>query len=568
MKTYVCRVLALFAIAVCVTSSLAIAQRPGAVGATYTNPIDLPYRFQPQAPSRREAADPTMVVYRREYWLFASKSGGYWHSKDLLNWVKVVPTGLPLEDYAPTVVAMDDQLYFTAFNSKAIYSAADPGKGEWKKVAEIAAYGDPALFLDDDGKLYMYSGCSSKTPLMVTELDRKTFQALRSIPVEVSRDTAHRGWEVPGENNDEPLKGTWVEGSWMTKHDGIYYLQYAAAGTQYRTYADGVLVSDSATGPFHYAPYSPFSFKPTGFISGAGHGSTFKDLNGRWWHIATMTISVRHSYERRLGLFPVRFLDDGQMIADTYLADYPHRLDGDRGLTGWMLLSYEKTATASSVLDGHGPELAVDENVRDWWSAKSGNPGEWLRVDLGTVSQVNAVQINFADEGSTALGDIDDAYRYVLEGSSDGKNWKVLVDHRTKGTDSPHDYEPLTQPARVRFLRLTNEHMPAGALFSVSGLRIFGRSGTMAPGRPTSVNVQRDESDARAAIVSWPPSEGAEMYVVRYGVAPDRLLGSYQIYHATKADVRSLNTGVSYYFTVDAVNSYGVTAGPPAVSVK
>ena len=36
-------------------------------------------------PSRREAADPTMVVYKGEYYLFASKSGGYFHSTDLIT---------------------------------------------------------------------------------------------------------------------------------------------------------------------------------------------------------------------------------------------------------------------------------------------------------------------------------------------------------------------------------------------------------------------------------------------------------------------------------------------------
>lgn len=42
----------------------------------------------------------------------------------------------------------------------------------------------------------------------------------------------------------------YVEGAFMTKHDGRYYLQYAAPGTQYNTYADGVYVGQSPLGPF------------------------------------------------------------------------------------------------------------------------------------------------------------------------------------------------------------------------------------------------------------------------------------------------------------------------------
>lgn len=50
---------------------------------------------------------------------------------------------------------------------------------------------------------------------------------------------------------------------------------------------------------------------------------------------------------------------------------------------GWMLLSYGKTAKASSNLDGHPPEDAFDEDVRTYWSARTANPGEWLSVIWG-----------------------------------------------------------------------------------------------------------------------------------------------------------------------------------------
>lgn len=539
---------------------------------TYANPMDLPYRFQLSGPSRREAADPTMVVFRGEYWLFASKSGGYWHSKDMQNWAFVAPTGLPLEDYAPTVVAINDRLYFTAFNSRGIWSTDDPVKGNWTKVAEIGAYADPDLFLDDDGKLYLYGGCSDRTPLMAVELDPKNgFRVVRSQSIDASRDTAHRGFEVPGDNNEQTANAPWIEGAWMTKHDGKYYLQYAAPGTQFNTYADGVLVADSPMGPFHAPAYNPLSFKPAGFIAGAGHGSTFRDLQGRWWHIATMSISVRHMFERRLGLFPVRFLADGQMVEDTYLADYPHRWAGDRSLAGWMLLSYEKPVTASSSLESHEPEKAVDENVRDWWSAKTGNAGEQLTIDLNAVEKVAAVQIDFADEGSTAMGDSHDPYLYLLEGSVDGHRWTSLVDHRIVGRDSSQDYEELSQAASARYIRISNTKMPNGAKFSLSGLRVFGEARGARPGKVSGVEVARSSKepmDERIAEVSWKAVPGAEFYIVRYGVAPDRLFGSYQVYHATTREIRSLNSGVQYFFTVDAVNAAGVTKGTDVVALR
>ena len=48
---------------------------PAAGGAgTFCNPLDLPYRFKLNRPSRRGAADPTILAYRRRYIMFDSKS--------------------------------------------------------------------------------------------------------------------------------------------------------------------------------------------------------------------------------------------------------------------------------------------------------------------------------------------------------------------------------------------------------------------------------------------------------------------------------------------------------------
>ena len=106
------------------------------------NPLPIAYRFQLTEPSRREAADPTMFVYNKSYWLFTSKNGGYYHSADMATWTLIEPTGLPLEDYAPTVMDGGDGLvYFTAVASKAVYATADLMGGNWTRVATLESYG-------------------------------------------------------------------------------------------------------------------------------------------------------------------------------------------------------------------------------------------------------------------------------------------------------------------------------------------------------------------------------------------------------------------------------------------
>lgn len=271
---------------------------------TICNPLNLSYRFQLSSPSRREAADPTIILFKDKYYLFASKSGGYWSSDDLINWTFITTSDLPLENYAPTAVVMRDTVYFMAIGS-GIYKSADPSTGQWQmaKTNLSVSTGDPDLFLDDDGRLYLYSGLSNTTPITGVELDTKTFDPIDKPAALLNTNINDFGWERVGDYNTGTTK-PYLEGAWMTKYKVKYYLEYSVPGTEFKSYADGLYVGDSPLGPFKLADNNPFSYKPEGFINGAGHSSTFLDKYGNFWHISTMTISVKHLFERRLGIFP------------------------------------------------------------------------------------------------------------------------------------------------------------------------------------------------------------------------------------------------------------------------
>ena len=117
-------------------------------------------------------------------------------------------------------------------------------------------------------------------------------------------DDTRFGWQRFGEYLDNTFLGPFMEGAWMTKYQGKYYLQYSAPGIKFSGYADGVQVSSGPLGPWTPQPHNPFSYKPGGFIRGAGHGNTFQDTWGSWWHTSTMVINVKNNFERRLGLWP------------------------------------------------------------------------------------------------------------------------------------------------------------------------------------------------------------------------------------------------------------------------
>ena len=521
---------------------------PIAPRTTFCNPIDIDYRFMADTPSRRDGADPVITLFNDEYYLFASRSGGYWHSSDLREWELVVPEGLPLEDHAPAILVLDGRLYYTAHKSMALYTTDDPTAGKWRKAADLASYADPAFFLDDDGRAYLYDGSSVNGGISVVELDpRDGFRVV---------DGPH---EVIGANH--------AEGPWMTKHDSSYYLQYSVPGPIGNGYADGVYTSRSPTSGFSYAPYSPFSYKPGGFIGGAGHAATFRDKRGSYWRVVTMIISVTGKSERRLGIFPAGFDSAGVMRTNSYLGDYPQLLPGvaanplDRNGTGWMVLSRGKDAAASSSLEGHAVDLAFDEDARTWWSAATGGVGEWLSVDLGRIERVTALQVNFAEQGTRTVGRDEDSYQqYIIESSIDGMHWTTRVDESGRTRDRPHHYVQLDTARNARFVRITNVHAAAGGNFAIRDLRVFGESTAPRPAEVRGVVVER-QADDRSAIISWTPSPGATSYVVRFGIAPDKLYSSHEAGDVDRLTINSLNHGVAYWFSVDAVGEGGVARG-------
>jgi hypothetical protein len=544
---------------------------------TICNPVNLSYRFCLDEPSRREAADPTMITFKNEYYLFASKSGGYFHSTDLIHWDLITTNDLPLEDYAPAAVVMKDTIYFMSSASPTvkIFKTANPKSGKWELANPTFPIGmiDPDLFVDDDDRLYFYYGCSNVNPLYAVELDTKTLNPIGK-PIEVFNSNKQNfGWERWGDYNDQ-ADNPWIEGSWMTKFKGKYYLQYAAPGTQFKSYCDGLYVSEKPLGPFKLAANNPCSSKPEGFIAGAGHSSTFQDKYGNYWHISTMSISIKHMFERRLGLFPMFFDKDGDLYTYTGFGDFPFKVptkkisSPDEIFPNWMLLSFNKPVEVSSEASNYPKSNASDEDIRTFWSAKTGDKGEWIMMDLQKESSVNAVQINYAENETKVFGRNPEIYyQYLLEYSSDNKTWKTLSDKTQNKTDVPHDYLEFTKPVKARYIRLTNYHMPSGN-FAIAGLRVFGKSGGKAPVNVKDLSVNRDEKDRCVVDLKWDKINDAVGYNIRYGTQKDKLYHNYQVIGSESITIRSLNNSEKYFFAIDVFNENGIAKGKNIIEVK
>lgn len=494
--------------------------------------------------------------------------------------------------------------------------------GPYEKIEGTFPFWDPDLFLDDDGRLYFYWGCSCSEPIYGVELDPETMKPKTEKKALIDSDAIHNGFERNGDDNHVTLKSKeeaeqiflqkcrkdgvdesrispehrmmavdmiegrpFIEGSWMTKHDSKYYLQYAITGTEYNVYADGVYVSDSPLGPFTLAESNPYSLKLGGFIEGAGHGSTMRDKEGAWWHTATQRISIHHPFERRVGLWPAGFDDDGNLFCNQRYGDWPIAVSDAQQCAWakpeWYLLSYKARMLASSFTPGKEPDHASDENVRTWWQAGSSRPGEWLLEDLGENLTVHAVQINFADDviEAAAPGIIhEEAGRYIdaenrrtrwmLEGSLDGNEWFTVCDKSKAETDLSHDFIVEEQGIKIRYLRLTVFEVPFGVKPCVSGLRVFGKGNEEAPERVCFDAVRKDPMTAEVRIhnADDPKIIG---YSVQWGCGSDKLYHSKMVFrdHGNVINITSLIEGKPAFIRVDTFGKGGITEGKEIVKV-
>ena len=364
---------------------------------------------------------------------------------------------------------------------------------------------------------------------------------------------------------DNTFLDPFIEGAWMTKHNGKYYFQYGAPGTEFTGYADGVVVGKDPLFRDENIPQSmPFSYKAGGFANGAGHGATFTDRWDNYWHVSTIGVCVKNNFERRIGIWPAGFDKDDVMYCNTAFGDYPHYLpDGPADhlqsrFTGWMVLNYQKPVTVSSTLGSYYPNFAVDENIRTYWSAETADEGEWIQTDLGEMSTVYAIQVNYADQDAEFLGKSSGVFhQYKILESIDGKKWNVLVDKSKNKTDVPHDYTELPSPVKTRYLKLVNIHMPTGK-FAISGFRIFGLGAGEKPEAVKDFMVLRTKKDKRSAWLRWSPVDNAYAYNIYMGVEPDKLYNCLMVMSANEYWLKTMDAQATYYFAIEAVNENGV----------
>jgi hypothetical protein len=210
--------------------------------------------------------------------------------------------------------------------------------------------------------------------------------------------------------------------------------------------------------------------------------------------------------------------------------------------------------------DGRGPA--------DVLGGAAERAGVTATIDLQREYEVRAVQVNYADHESGLFGPGPNVYtQFRLHVSSDGRQWEVVADLSAEKRDRPNAYVELARPVRARYVRYEHLHVGAKHL-AISDIRIFGKGGGRAPRAPRGLTARRD-NDPRNVFLEWQRVAGAVGYNILWGIAPDKLYQTYQVWAdaGESLEIRALNSGQGYWFAIEAFDENGVSPVTKAIPV-
>ena len=459
---------------------------------TYCNPIkieDYPKGYE--VPSHRSLADPSVLYHDGKWYMYPSYEMAY-VTEDFINWEhhRIEPCDI---GYAPTIVKHKGRIYLYGKN-KTLYVSDSPlgpfeslGTIRFDDGTELAAGFDPMIFSDEDERVYIYYSIVKKgengvadVSVWGTELDSDNLTRVIGQEVCLIRFNSEHTWEHYGTRNQHTALG-WIEGAWMVKKNGRYYLTYSGCGTHYSAYAMGAYYSDK--GPlegFVYQKHNPICNKRHGLITGGGHGCIVEGPNDTLWAFYTIPVKYAYIFERFVSMDPVAISDDGEiMVLEN--TDFPQWAPGVKknpyyeNDTGLLPLTYGEKVRATSNMPGRDALYAVDESVLPWWQPKSDDSEKTLTVSLDGLYAVSSARIIWRDVGiDYENGALPGAFQYKIEVSLDGEAWTTVVDKSENTKDYLIDYEAF-ETIKAGYARLVICGSPENIEPGVRNCTVFGK---------------------------------------------------------------------------------------------
>ncbi|MBO5069759.1 MAG: family 43 glycosylhydrolase [Roseburia sp.] len=440
----------------------------------------------------RSISDPTVMYYDNKWYLYPSY-GMAWVSENFKDW-KHVRTEPYCPKYSPCIIPWKGKFLMTSWFCP-LYVADSP-VGPFQCLGEFimpdgseVTFCDPAMFADEDGRLYVYAFDMQKVPeedyqccrTLGYELDQEEPRKIIQGPVELQVMRPNLYWWERNGLHYQDTKFGWTEGVHVMKHEGRYYLIYAAPNTTNGSYCMAVYYSDeSPLSGFVCQKKNPLTFHREGIVRGAGHGCVEHGPNGTLWAFYTIATGNTHKYERRIGMDLVTVDENGELYCPYGVTDTPQYIPGYRNnpetegnspglypLTGWC------RPEGSSAKPGRDALYACDESSLTWWEPQEEDRIPTLTCDLLANYDVMAARIFWKENGlDYDNGILPGAMQYYVEGYN-GAQWELLLDCRDASEDFNIDYKTFSSKKCTK-VRLTLTGWPEGIHPGVIDFAVFG----------------------------------------------------------------------------------------------
>ncbi len=275
---------------------------------------------KPATGARIPLADPFIMLYDDVYYAYGTYSDEgivVFTSDDLLTW-KLKKLALDKNNvwgdrwfWAPEVYHVNGKfyMYFSA-NEHICVAVSDsptgPFRQETKKpMVEGEKCIDNTLFIDDDGKPYLfYDRFNDGLNIWVAELEHNL--------TEIKPETLHKCINV-----SQDWEKVWPrvnEGSFVIKHNGVYYMTYSANSYESQFYGIGFATATDIMGQWTKYAKNPIFQKP-GDLVGVGHSAMFTDKEGKLRIVFHAHNSNKEIHPRHMYIGTVRFeKDNGKEI--------------------------------------------------------------------------------------------------------------------------------------------------------------------------------------------------------------------------------------------------------------
>lgn len=263
--------------------------------------------------------DPFIMLYDNQYYAYGTNAAdgiAVYVSKDLKEW-KYSGIALSKEDsyadkwfWAPEVYEINGKfyMYYSADEHVCVATSESP-MGPFRQMEKVPMIPsekaiDNSLFIDDDGTPYMFFvRFNDGNNIWSVELEKDYCT--------IKPETMRHCFSVT-----EEWENIWprvVEGPFVIKHKGLYYMTYSANSYESQDYAVGYAVASSLSGTWTKSEDNPVLRRP-GALVGVGHNSLFKDKSGKLRIVFHSHYSEEKIHPRVLHISTVHFIRRGKEI--------------------------------------------------------------------------------------------------------------------------------------------------------------------------------------------------------------------------------------------------------------